>query len=250
MLSIGVAVTSISQVQNVSVGQASQLRFASTNTFRGAIFTYTATDNLGIIDVTPSVYIIPSAKAGVLPIKLLSFTGAKVGNDNELKWATSQEVNCKHFELEHSNDGNNFATITIVAAKGNATSNTDYACTDKSVTAGKHYYRLKSVDNEAKIIYSSIVTLSRSGSSSSEISAVSPNPFTIKLAVNYESDNNAAIIIRIINTEGKTMRVEKAKVIKGSNTLYIDNLKGLPAGNYILIITDSAKKSTSQVIKI
>ncbi len=246
----GVAVTSLSQVQNVSVGQASQIRFASTNTFKGAIFTYTATDNLGIIDVTPSVYIIPSARAGVLPIKLLSFTGSKVDNDNELKWATSQEINLKHFELEHSVDGNNFATIGIAAAKGNTNSISDYAYTHKGVTAGKHYYRLKSVDNEGKIIYSSIVVLSRSGSSSSEISAVSPNPFKIKLAVNYESDNNSAISIRIVNTEGKTMRVEKAKVIKGSNTLYIDNLNGLPAGSYILIITDAAKKSTSQIIKI
>lgn len=245
-----VAVTSLTQVQNLSIGQASQLRFASTNTFKGAIFTYTATDNLGIIDVTPSVYFIPSAKAGVLPIKLLSFSGLKVNEDNELKWATSEEVNMKHFEIEHSTDGNNFATINIAAAKGNASSTSNYAYTHKSVTVGKHYYRLKSVDNEGKATYSNIVTLSRSGNSSSEISGVSPNPFTIKLAVNYESDNNSEIKICILNAQGKTVRVEKIKVIKGSNTLYIGNLNGLPSGSYVLVITDSTKKVTTQIIKV
>ena len=246
----GVAVTTLSQVQNLSVGQASQLRFVSTNTFKGAIFSYTATDNLGIIDVTPSIYIIPSARAGVLPINLLSFTGSKVENNNELKWTTSQEINCKHFELQHSTDGINFETIQIVAAKGNIASINDYTYVHKSVTTGKHFYRVKSIDNDAKIIYSSIVTLSRNGRSGSEISAVSPNPFTIKLAVNYESDKNSIISVGIVNAEGKTIRVERVNVNKGSNTLYIDKLNGLPAGNYILVITDSSKKSTKQIIKI
>ena len=245
-----VAVTSINQVQNLSIGQASQFKFATTNTFKGAIFTYTATDNLGIIDVTPSIFVIPSALGGVLPIKLLSFSGLKVNDDNELKWTTSDEVNMKHFELEHSTDGNNFTTINIAAAKGTATSIADYAYIHKLVTPGKHFYRLKSVDNEGKITYSSIVTLSRSGSSSSEISGVSPNPFTIKLAVNYESDNNSIINIRIVNAQGKTISVETRKINKGSNTLYLDHLNGLPSGYYTLVITDSAKKSTSQIIKI
>lgn len=55
----GVAVTDLSQVATLTAIQITQLSFAAAATFTGTTFTYTATDNLGIIDVTPAVYTIP-----------------------------------------------------------------------------------------------------------------------------------------------------------------------------------------------
>lgn len=55
----GVAVTDLSQVATLTALQITQLSFTPAATFTGTTFTYTATDNLGIIDVTPAVYTIP-----------------------------------------------------------------------------------------------------------------------------------------------------------------------------------------------
>jgi hypothetical protein len=55
----GVAVTNLSQVDSLTSIQINQLSFTPTASFTGTTFTYTATDNLGVIDVTPAVYSIP-----------------------------------------------------------------------------------------------------------------------------------------------------------------------------------------------
>ena len=56
----GVLVTNLSQVDTLSALQITQLSFTPTAAFTGTTFSYTATDNQGIIDVTPAVYTIPS----------------------------------------------------------------------------------------------------------------------------------------------------------------------------------------------
>ncbi len=55
----GVLVTDLMQVDTLTPVQITQLSFTPAATFTGTTFTYTATDNLGIIDVTPAVYSIP-----------------------------------------------------------------------------------------------------------------------------------------------------------------------------------------------
>ena len=55
----GVAVTSLAQVDTLTALQVTQLSFTPAATFTGTTFTYTATDNLGVIDVSPAVYTIP-----------------------------------------------------------------------------------------------------------------------------------------------------------------------------------------------
>ncbi len=55
----GVAVTSLSQVATLTALQITQLSFTPAATFTGTAFIYTATDNLGIADVTPANYSIP-----------------------------------------------------------------------------------------------------------------------------------------------------------------------------------------------
>jgi len=55
----GVLVSNLSQVDTLTAFQVTQLSFTPAVTFTGTTFAYTATDNLGIIDVTPAVYTIP-----------------------------------------------------------------------------------------------------------------------------------------------------------------------------------------------
>ena len=50
----------------------------------------------------------------VVPVELTSFTGAFVGNDVQLKWATATELNNRGFEIQRSISGSAFATIAFV----------------------------------------------------------------------------------------------------------------------------------------
>ena len=232
-----IALTSTSQVDTLSPAQASQLSFAPSATFKGAIFTYTATDNLEIIDVTPAVYRIPFGTI-VLPVELISFTGTKSGTDKQLNWTTDQEINSDRFELERSNDGITFKKISTVNAKGNTTYKTDYAYTDKNVSGTKLYYRLKMVDIDGKSDYSRIVVIKRD-KIGLDINSVTPNPFIGKLSVEITSEINGPAQLQLFDLSGKMVRSFEVKTVKGTNLYNLDKLESLNSGIYILSIRSS-----------
>ena len=242
------AITSLSQVSNLSTAQASQLRYATSARFQGAVFTYTATDNLGIIDVTPAIYTIPFSSSA-LPVKLASFAAVKSGNDNLVKWTTSVELNTSHFEVEHSIDGLNFAKIATVKATGNSTNKVDYTYTDKNVTNGKHYYRLKTVDIDNSFAQSIVILLNRDANGTL-LTTVAPNPFAERLMVSYQSANNTVVNFKLYDAAGKLVKQLDAKVLKGSNMIQIDGLNTLQPGSYILAAIDAEYSFSSQLIKL
>lgn len=242
------AITALTQVSNLSTAQVSQLRYATSARFQGAVFAYTATDNLGIIDVTPAIYTIPFSSSA-LPVKLASFAAVKSGNDNVVKWTTSIELNTSHFEVEHSTDGLNFTKIATVKATGNSNIKVDYAYTHRSVTGGKHYYRLKTVDIDNSFAQSIVIMLNRDANSTM-LTSVAPNPFAERLMVSYQSANNTVVNFKLYDAAGKLVKQLDAKVLKGSNMIQIDGLNTLQSGSYILAATDAENSFSSQLIKL
>ena len=243
-----VAVTSLSQVSNLSQAQVSQLLFSTTAKFNGAIFTYTASDNMGIIDVTPAVYRIPFGAASTLPVELTIFAGIKSGNDNQLNWTTDQEINSDRFELERSNDGVRFVKITTVNARGNTTTKTNYAYTDKNVSGNIQYYRLKMVDIDGTSAFSRIVVIKRD-KLGLDITSVSPNPFVDKLSVDISSETNGPAQLQIFNLSGTMVRSTQIKTVKGTNHYDLDKLEGLSSGIYIISIRSSEGISKTKLYK-
>lgn len=104
-----------------------------------------------LADVGPSYMSNP-----VLPIKLVSFTASKNKDKVELLWSTANEQNNSHFEIERSIDGLSFETLNKTTAAGNSTTFVNYFFVDKKPALGTNYYRLKQVDYDGKMTYSSI----------------------------------------------------------------------------------------------
>ena len=71
----------------------------------------------------------------------------QTANGSFVKWATSNESNTSHFELQTSNDNNTFTTIRKVAASDVTEWATNYEAkfTKNYLSAAKVYYRVKTV---------------------------------------------------------------------------------------------------------
>ena len=82
----------------------------------------------------------------ILPITILSFTSEKSVNGNILSWATSEEINSDHFDVERSSNNISFNLLTKVNAAGNSAYVQHYGFTDAKPFEGTNYYRLKMVD--------------------------------------------------------------------------------------------------------
>ena len=243
-----VAVTSLAQVSNLTSGQITQLKFAPSSTFLGALFTYTATDNMGIIDVTPSVYQIPYGNTGPLPISLATFAGNKSGADNILIWTTSQEANASHFELERSEDGNNYKKIGNINAIGNSSVASDYNYTDRNVTAAVCYYRLKMIDNDGSFKYSKVVVLKRD-QKGVYISTIAPNPFTDNILIDLVTESKGITQLMIYSSAGALVKSTQALTAKGMNHIELNNLSVLSTGMYVVRIINNEEVINIKLIK-
>ena len=108
----------------------------------------------------------------VLPLDLISFNATNQNKAIVLKWATSQEINTKSFEVEWGTDGMHFEKIGSIAANNNTLTNF-YSFVHYAASTGANYYRLKEIDKDGKYVLSKIIRLSLNVD---EKIAIAPNP--------------------------------------------------------------------------
>jgi hypothetical protein len=169
-----------------------------------------------------------------LPMVLGLFTVSKNNTTALLHWTTLQETNTDHFVIERSTDGINYVSIGTVAAGGNTTTISKYQFTDKEIATGINYYRIKTMDKDAKFVLSPVRTINNSD-----------NDFTISLLPNPVSKGvvyiNTSVNCQRIEVRDATGRLIKTTNAKGTqNQLPVQQLsKGL---YFITVVTDSGSK--------
>ena len=184
--------------------------------------TYTVTYNYtnGACTTSSTAPIIITT-TGALPVKLVYFNAVQQGSSALLQWATSEEANNKYFEVERSIDGVTFTSIKKVDAQ-NSNSNqlNKYTAIDNTPLPGNNFYRLKQVDIDDKVSYSSIVELSFSGYTALK---VFPNPATQnEITVNYSLGSLKTIAV--YSVENKLMLMRNLNNVSGNQKLDISNL--------------------------
>ena len=75
---------------------------------------------------------------GPVPVKLLSFTANKTGNNTLVKWTTEIEINSDYFEVQRSEDGLNFINRGKVYGQGNSTVRNNYSYSRPAEQPGAH----------------------------------------------------------------------------------------------------------------
>ena len=105
-----------------------------------------------------------SESCRILPVEFL-YTEAKSSNPERyvsLTWATANETNNSHFEIERSVDGlNNFIVIGEVQGMGwkDTVTEYDFLDSDLPLTGGSFLYRIKQVDFNGKHTYSRVFSV-------------------------------------------------------------------------------------------
>lgn len=94
--------------------------------------------------------IVLSDPASPLPVELISFTANLNNNVNLIEWSTASENNSDRFELEQSENGNNWKLITSIPAAGNSTQLTHYVYSECFPLPIINYYRLVQYDIDGK----------------------------------------------------------------------------------------------------
>ena len=178
----------------------------------------------------------------LLPLKLISFTGALKVNVVNLKWNTSNEVNTNGFDVERSTDGSSFKVIGFVKGLNHASN--EYTFSDDNVAKGNRYfYRLKMMDVDGKFIYSNVVTIVYTDKD--KWFAVYPSPVKDVLFIQNNTFTSQYAEIIITEVSGKVV-YKHSGAIAGKLKIPVQSWS---AGTYIVKIKSGESETTQKVVK-
>jgi Secretion system C-terminal sorting domain len=181
-----------------------------------------------------------------LPVKLITFTGDKVQEFNELQWKATDEINLKNYELQRSTNGQQFITISNTVAKTGTLNNYNY--TDKDINATlPYYYRLKMINSDNTFSYSATIIIK--AAKGADDLMVFPNPATDIVKVNLILDKQTRCSVSVINAAGVVVKTVAPPLFERGTNYYTLPIKNLPTGEYILSITAGDKKFAKSFIK-
>jgi hypothetical protein len=163
-----------------------------------------------------------------LPLKNASFTATKKEASIELRWMQGASDMPSMFEVERSTDGISFTKIGSISGKASRTE-TSLVFTDIKPKAGNNYYRLKVIEADSRIAYSSIIAVKVKGTRAGLHIYPVPARNTLQLEI---IEPEGPVNINIRNLAGATIINVKAASTGGTLFTAID-ISTLPKGTYV-----------------
>ncbi|MFT3703406.1 MAG: hypothetical protein QM802_13600 [Agriterribacter sp.] len=177
----------------------------------------------------------------ILPISFTAFTGNISGNSSILNWEIAANDNLNYFDVERSVDGTSFTSIGKVYASN---SSSTYSYSDKSLSqqSSQVFYRVKSVEFNNAITYSSIIKLALQKNSGLNINSIVSSGSGIIAQVTTDVAGSAKILVTTL--DGKTIQQQNTSLTKGTQLVKINN--NAITGIYVLTVMQNGQLKSRQ----
>lgn len=209
-------------------------------TFTGQIpLTLTTAD----YNTTFGRYVFGTAGPITVPVKLSGVVATALVNKTiKINWSSANEVNVGKYVVEGSVDGVKFSAKGTIASKGSSS----YSFVDATPSAGVNYYRIKVIDIDGKVIYSSIVS-AKQAATINNIS-VNPNPVKNKQLSFVLSNDAASYTLKVTNILGKTVVAKTIAHAGGTASYNVSLPSSASAGTYFVEVSNGNSKTTKTIV--
>jgi hypothetical protein len=181
-----------------------------------------------------------------LPVQINYFNGIKQSGHHLLNWKLNCHDRTITTTMERSNGDQNFTAISSITATALRCQQPFYY-TDKLPLNGMNYYRLKLVDENGTISYSSIIVLNNT--TGFEMVQILPSLVNNNAVVHITAAQKVIMEIVVTGTAGNQVQKITCNLIAGSNQCNL-NLQNLAAGVYQLTgYTNTGKTKTIRFVK-
>lgn len=174
----------------------------------------------------------------LLPVTLTGWTVTAASDDQaQLKWTATDAMNFDHFIIQRSTDGQNFQDVLTLPS--DATQYTDvFPCN------GTVYYRLEMVDLDGKANYSGIASLLRHSTTPTRIypTIVENNTIFVETSKTIRQAR-----LEVFDMTGRRLLEKDWPALEGRQQM---PLTGLPAGAYLVRLSDVQNPVAKQIIII
>lgn len=182
-----------------------------------------------------------------LPVSFQSFEAHRTAtNQAELNWAFASTEALTTFEVERMVEGGNFETLATLPATDKNSGK--YSYLDKTPYAGQNFYRIKSVQENGKAIYTNIRMVAIGIGTQATLLNAYPNPAQEQFMIALINPQEQQAHISIYNASGAMMTQEVTNLEKGNATLSL-NIANLPSGVYQVMIQIGKETLTTKMVK-
>jgi hypothetical protein len=184
-----------------------------------------------------------------LPLSSVEFTARKISDMSVLtSWMSHIDTQVSGYELQRSDNGIDFNTISRKPAIGNNDYAYSYIDLIGPVNVRAFYYRLQYTLRNGKIFYTPTRQIIWSGRSADII--VTPNPTADgKLQLDWSTQQGEELSVVVTDVTGRVVRTFKETAGTYANRSYLD-LGPEPKGIYMLQATLSGEKFTFKVTRL
>ncbi len=167
------------------------------------------------------------------------FTAQPSGKNVLLKWNVNDETIFDHYEVEFSEDGSLFIHTENVGVSFTDKRNADHSFVHTSPVMGRNYYRLKTVYNDGRFIYSPVRIINFDDAAVK----IYPNPFFNTFNIISGKTGGLKTTVRIFDPAGKQLMQQS---FEGSVSL---NVSTFAAGTYLVQVDDGKNIQSFKVQK-
>lgn len=188
-----------------------------------------------------------NGSTGAAPINFAGFNVFQKQNGVGVNWKTSLELNMDKFVIEKSADGNTFNTIESITAKGNNSNLlTSYDYLDVYPFNGNNFYRIKAIEKDGSIKYSSVMKVFIGKGKADFV--VAPNPVKDKnVHVQLTNFNKGIYTIDVIGLSGQKIKSVQINHDGGSSSFSIKLPSTAQQGMYKIAVQSNAVNLVKQL---
>ena len=184
----------------------------------------------------------------VLPVKLSDIKAFEKQSGIQIGWTAYSEENLSEYQIERSANGSVFTVIGEVTAR-NSLSETKYDFFDSSPLQGVNFYRLKSIDIDAKYGFSNIIKINLD--KRVKDITIYPNP-VMGSYISFQSADLAKgnYSVKAFNTAGQQVYNNRFTHHGGAISQTIQLPTGIKSGMYSMQLENDAVKVMSKIFMI
>jgi len=189
-------------------------------------------------------YSISTTNAQPLALSVNNFSAWKTTGSNILKWTSRQETYTV-FEVQRSEDGNQFMTIgRLEQARAEAES---FGSFEDKQPLPHSFYRLKLTNARGEVTFTTIISVQREEIPVLKVQFINPVSQMLKLKV--EVQESQKLCLQLFDKAGVLRYTTSINCRKGINISY-HNLASLPDGQYLFQLGNDKVRYAGKVIKL
>lgn len=183
-----------------------------------------------------------------LPVKFGDINASQQANGIRLDWTSYNESSTDYYQVERSSDGNSFSAIGKVDASGNSDSKLSYTWLDASPNSGNNFYRVKSVDFDGYLTYSSIIRINTGVNTKGSIN-IYPNPVRGKqLTLQLNNLQKGIFSVQVFNRMGQQVSQSQLDISEENMTHTLQLPSAIDPGTYNLVISNGTLRLSKTFI--